>query len=130
MAKILIVDDERTILELFRYIFEDAGYEVELAKNGLEALELLRAGIPDFIVLDVSMPAMSGKEFVIELGRRAAKDPRLSAIPFVVMTGGNFMDAELNKVFAAARGFVCFLPKMIPPEKVLEKAAEVLGSKP
>ena len=129
MAKILIVDDERTILELFKYIFEDAGYEGGRAMNGLQALEQLRIGIPDFIVLDVSMPEMSGKEFVLELNKRAVKDPRLNSIPFVVMTGENFMDDELNKVFASARGFVCFFPKMIPPEKVLEKAVEIISGR-
>ena len=129
MAKILIVDDERTILELFKYIFEDAGYEVEVATNGLQALEQLSKGLPDFIILDVSMPEMSGKEFVLELNKQAVKDPRLNNIPFVVMTGENFMDAELNKVFASSRGFVCFFPKMTPPEKVLEKAVEILAGR-
>jgi len=129
MAKILIVDDEPTILELFKYIFEDAGHEVALAKNGRQALDMLRGATPDFIVLDVSMPEMSGKEFVIELNRLALREPRFGRIPFVVMTGENFMEVELNKVFTLARGFVCYLPKMTPPEKVLEKAEEVLGGR-
>jgi len=129
MAKILIVDDEPTILELFKYIFEDAGHEVALAKNGRQALDMLRDATPDFIVLDVSMPEMSGKEFVIELNRLALREPRFGRIPFVVMTGENFMEVELNKVFTLARGFVCYLPKMTPPEKVLEKAEEVLSGR-
>lgn len=130
MAEILIVDDESTILELFKYIFEDAGHKVALAHNGRQALDALRDTTPDFIVLDVSMPEMSGKEFVIELNRLAGKEPRLGRIPFVVLTGENFMDAELNKVFSKARGFVCCFPKMTPPEKVLEKAEEILGGRP
>ena len=96
MAKILIVDDEPTILELFKYIFEDAGHEVALAKNGRQALDMLRGATPDFIVLDVSMPEMSGKEFVIELNRLALREPRFGRIPFVLMTGENFMEVELN----------------------------------
>ena len=127
MAEIFIVDDEPTIRELFKYIFEDAGHEVTLANNGREALERLEDYTPDFMVLDVSMPEMSGKEFMIELLLRAEGEPRLADIPFVVMTGENFMEAELNKVFASARGFVCYFPKMTPPEAVLEKASEVLG---
>ena len=127
MAEILIVDDEPSILALFRYVFEDAGHEVLTAKNGLEALETLDRITPDFMVLDVSMPEMSGKEFVVELNRRAALDARLGGIPFVVMTGENFMEAELNKVFSRARGFVCYFPKMTPPEIILQKALEILG---
>lgn len=127
MAKILIVDDENSIRELFRFIFEDAGHAALLAGNGREALAVLQEVIPDFIVLDVSMPEMSGTEFIMELKRRAARTPGLDDIPFVVMTGENFMDIELNKIFASARGFVCYFPKMTPPEQVLEKAEEVLG---
>lgn len=126
MAKILIVDDEAAIRELFRYVFEDAGHEVSLANNGREALDALQARPPDFMVLDVSMPEMTGTQFITELGRRALRDPKLKNIPFVVMTGENFMETELNKIFGLAHGFVCFFPKMIPPETVLEKAEEVL----
>jgi len=129
MARILVIDDENSIRELFRYIFEDAGHEVVLANNGREALAVLEATIPDFMVLDVSMPEMSGIEFIAELKRLAARKSELNDIPFVVMTGENFMEAELNKVFASARGFVCFFPKMTPPEQVLEKAVEVLESR-
>lgn len=129
MAKILIVDDEPAIRELFKYVFEDAGHEVALANNGREALDALQGGAPDFMVLDVAMPEMTGTEMIEELGRRAAGDPRLNNIPFVVMTGENFMESELNKVFARAAGFVCFFPKMIPPERLLEKAEEILRSR-
>lgn len=129
MASILIVDDEATIRDLFRYIFEDAGHAVALANNGKEALEALRASVPDFIVLDVSMPEMSGPQFALELKRLAQRDRRYGGIRFVVMTGENFMDSGLNSVFASTPGFVCFFPKMIPPEKVLEKAEEVLNSR-
>ena len=126
MAKVLIVDDEPAILELFKYVFEDAGHQVALAKNGREAVEVVSAAPPDFIILDVAMPVMSGKEFAMEFKKLAARDGRLRDIRFVVMTGENFMDAGLNSVFASTPGFVCYFPKMIPPEKVLEKAEEVL----
>lgn len=124
--KALIIDDESSIRDLFRFVFEDAGIEVGVAANGQEALDVLQAEIPDFMVLDVSMPVMTGKEFVLELNKRALRDPRLNGIPFVVMTGENFMDPELNKVFSSAKGFICYFPKMTPPEQVLAKAQEVL----
>ena len=100
-----------------------------LAENGRQALEVIKGLVPDFMVLDVAMPEMSGKEFIIELGRQAARDRRLDGIPFVVMTGENFMGSELNRVFASRPGFVCFFPKMIPPDRVLEKAAEILKNR-
>lgn len=129
MAKILVIDDEPSIQVFFKFVFEDASHEVELANNGLEALKALQTGIPDFMIVDVSMPEMTGPQFITELGVRAQKEPRLNSIPFVVMTGENFMNAELDKLFSLAPGFVCFFPKMTSPETVLAKAEEVIKSR-
>lgn len=126
MVKVLVVDDEQAILDLFRYVFKDAGYIVSVAKNGREALTAVAAAVPDFIILDVSMPEMSGKEFALELKRLSLRDARLAGIRFVVMTGENYMDPVLNSAFASVSGFSGFFPKMTPPEKVLEKAEELL----
>lgn len=127
MAKILIIDDEPTIRELYNFIFSDAGHEVLLAENGLAALETLKAHTPDFMVVDVSMPVMTGKDFIAELSRRGRTDPRLNKIPFCVMTGENFMEAELNSAFATKPGFVCYFPKMVVPETVLAKVEEEIA---
>jgi CheY-like chemotaxis protein len=127
MGKILIVDDEPTIRELFDCVFTDAGHSVLTAANGKEALEVLRAETPDFMVVDVSMPVMTGRDFIVELGRRARTDRRLDGIHFCVMTGENFMEGGLNRAFAERPGFICYFPKMVPPETVLAKAEETLG---
>ena len=129
MAKILIVDDEPSILQLFKYEFEDAGHMVALAKNGREALDAVAADLPDFIVLDLAMPEMSGKEFAMEFKRLSLSNPKLCNVHIVVMTGEDFLEASLNKVFSVIQGFVCFFPKMTPPEKVVEKAEEVLSKR-
>lgn len=129
MSRVLLIDDEPSIRELFRYSFEDAGYEVAVAKDGREALDMLQDNIPDFMVLDISMPVMSGTEFIQELKLLAEGDPRLGRIPFVVMTGENFMGSDINDVLVSVPGFVCFFSKMTPPEEVCEKAGEVLGSR-
>ncbi len=126
MAKVLVVDDEHSIRELFKYVFEDAGYSVELAENGVEALDCIAKNLPDFIVLDIAMPVMSGKEFALEFKRLSLRNPKLKDVRIVVMTGENFMDQNLDNVFASIPGFVCYFPKMVPPEQVLEKAKEVL----
>src|SRR3989338_4379416 len=78
MSKVLIVDDEPAIRQLFQYVFEDEGYEVSTASNGLEALQALAVGAVDLIILDVSMPEMDGRDFVQELTRRAARTPWLA----------------------------------------------------
>jgi DNA-binding response OmpR family regulator len=62
MKRILIVDDEESIRLLYREELEEEGFEVELAKNGEEALEKLPFFKPDLITLDIKMPGMDGIE--------------------------------------------------------------------
>jgi CheY-like chemotaxis protein len=83
MTDILVVDDDRGIRETLGDVLSDEGYRVRLARDGGEALTLLRQGRPpDLILLDLSMPGMSGAEFLkAQLG-----DPKLAAIPVVVLS--------------------------------------------
>ena len=61
---VLVVDDDPDIRKLLRRAFEDVGFSVDTATNGLEALEKVRTVGPDAIVLDLCMPVMSGQEFL------------------------------------------------------------------
>ena len=63
MAKLLIVDDERVIRENLQALFEDEGYEVVLAANGVKAVEKFVDEKPDLILMDVMMPRMDGYAF-------------------------------------------------------------------
>ena len=60
MKKILIVDDEANICLILDNIFTDAGYSVETASDGLQALEKMKRFIPEIMVLDKNMPRMDG----------------------------------------------------------------------
>lgn len=62
MKRILVVDDEKHIRELYRSELEDEGYSVILAASGKEALEEIQSSPPDLIVLDIQMPGMDGIE--------------------------------------------------------------------
>jgi CheY-like chemotaxis protein len=80
---VLIVDDDPSLLEVTSFVLESEGMAVETAKNGEEALALLRSGrLPALVLLDLMMPVMNGWEFLDEV----AKDPVLKMIPVVVMT--------------------------------------------
>jgi len=81
-ASVLIVDDDADNREVLGEVLSDAGYSVVFARDGAEALALLRGLRPDVILLDLNMPIMDGLEF------RAAqrRDPALARIPTVVMT--------------------------------------------
>jgi two-component system, response regulator, stage 0 sporulation protein F len=62
MKKIMIVDDEENIRILYKEELEEEGFEVELAKNGQEALDKICSFHPDLITLDIKMPGMDGIE--------------------------------------------------------------------
>lgn len=108
MRPVLIVDDEADIVELLTMGLEDAGFVVSSARNGQEALDLLRAGLrPGLIFLDLMMPVMTGREFCAV----RATDPELASIPVVVITGA---------------GNVQTLPELAGPiVRVVEKPCEL-----
>lgn len=65
--RVLLVDDDPTLLTTLVDLFEDAGYEVHTATDGLAALTSLRRSIPDAVVADVRMPGLSGDRLAAEL---------------------------------------------------------------
>ena len=83
---VLIVDDDPNLLEVTSFVIESEGMAVETARNGEEALALLRTGrLPRLVLLDLMMPVMSGWEFLEEV----AKDASLKPIPVVVLTAAD-----------------------------------------
>lgn len=69
MPKILIVEDEKNLAAAYQTILEKHGYEVLLAYNGQEALDVVAKGTPDLILLDMKMPKMGGLDFLRELDK-------------------------------------------------------------
>ena len=82
MKRILIVDDHAPVIRVLRLGLEDAGYEVDSVSNGSECLVKLCDGLPDFLVTDVDMPRMGGKELCLAI---EAQFPDRS-FPIVVLT--------------------------------------------
>lgn len=127
MPKILIIDDEYSIRTLFEYMFKDAGYEVATAKNGKDALQKLNDFIPDIMLVDIAMPEMDGPTFILSLKKLAGTRNELSAIPFIVLTGENYMKVGAHHAFQNNPNCKSFLPKMTPPERVTSLAGSILG---
>lgn len=65
MFRILIVDDERSMRELLERVFRREGYSVNVAENGIKALEMLRNGVYDLVISDVKMPGLTGLELLV-----------------------------------------------------------------
>jgi len=116
MKRILIVDDDYSIRELYKYIFADLGYEVETAENGTDGLGKVPIFKPDCMLIDISMPEMTGAEFAMKL--HESPDPEWRKIPFVVMTGGSCMDVSMQYTFQENSSCKAFLPKMTNPNTI------------
>lgn len=81
LYRILIVDDEPTIREVGKMLLESRGYEVITAGDGFEGLLALKGSLPDIIISDLSMPNMSGFEFLSVVRRR------FPTVPVIVISG-------------------------------------------
>ena len=105
MANVLIVDDDRRLLEATAALLESAGHTVRCAVDGEHALRLARAGRIDIVLTDYTMPVMDG----LQLARAIDLDPVLSAIPVVLVSavatppGRSSIRFSLRKPFTGAR---------------------------
>jgi two-component system phosphate regulon response regulator PhoB len=80
--RILVVEDEADMAELVAMRLRREGYLVEVAPDGLRALETIRAAAPDLAIVDIMLPVLSGTDLVTEM----RQDPRTSAVPIIMMT--------------------------------------------
>src|SRR5438270_3338609 len=80
--RVLVVEDERTIRHSISGYLQDAGYTVDEAENGAEALNRMRDAIPDVVVLDLLMPIMGGRAFV----QACREDARLGGVTVVLLS--------------------------------------------
>lgn len=77
-TKVLIVDDDEFLLEMYALKFKESGFEVDIAANGKKALAKIQEFKPDVVLLDVVMPAMDGFEVLQEIrSKKLAPDARI-----------------------------------------------------
>jgi CheY-like chemotaxis protein len=79
---VLIADDDRLICESLADLFADCGHEVTIAHSGPEVLTMLRQRRPQLLLLDLSLPVLSGRD----VAKRIVEDEDLSTIPFCVLS--------------------------------------------
>ncbi|MDQ2977961.1 MAG: response regulator [Acidobacteriota bacterium] len=114
--RILLVEDDASVLEGVRRLLSAAGYEVETARNGLEALERVNHQKPDAIILDLVMPVMTGWEFLSIRQRHGTLD----RIPVIVWSGDEVSMPGLI-------GFGISLRKPVSPERLLGTLERLLA---
>ena len=125
--KILVVDDEPDVRNFLATCLTDAGFNVETAKDGVDALEKVAKSVPDLITLDMVMPRQSGTRVMREL---RAND-RTAHVPVIVITAhakdefGSDEIKELN-AFAARLKPKFVMEKPITPAKLVKAIADIL----
>jgi len=99
---VLIVDDESAGRETLQSVLEGEGYQLEMAENGVQAIEKAKKLLPDVILLDVMMPGMTG----FEVCQRIRSDPEIAEIPIIVLTALDDRESLLTALKAGADDFI------------------------
>ncbi len=120
--RVLVIDDAGLVRLYYRGILEEAGYEVDEALNGLEAIEKLLQQPADLLIVDVNMPQMDGLSFLKLLRRQAMP---LCATPALVASSEA---GEQDKQAARIAGANGYLVKALGKETLLEYAALLCGA--
>lgn len=102
MSTVLIVDDDPTARETLVAMLENEGWDLQLAKDGIQALRMLEKLQPDLILLDVMMPGMDG----FEVCRRIRATPALAEVPILILTALDDRDSLLRGIEAGADDFL------------------------
>lgn len=119
-TKLLVVDDEPRTAELTAEILRRAGYSVDVAGSGTEALERIRAGSPDLMLLDYEMPDMEAPEVLDSLRSGADRIP----FPVIILTGARHSPAD--QVVGIERGATDYIVKGTDRQVMLARVRGVL----
>ncbi|RJQ55013.1 MAG: response regulator [Nitrospiraceae bacterium] len=118
-AKVLVVDDEKDILELVSYNLRKEGFDTETSTDGENALRMVRKNHYDLIVLDLMLPGIQG----MELCRILKSSENTSSIPVIMLTAKS---EELDKVLGLEMGADDYITKPFSPRELIARVKAVL----
>ncbi len=121
--KILIIEDDKILADMYAVKFDKVGYEVVETQNGIEGLNLAKTINPDVVLLDVILPEMDGFSILIEL----KKEKNTKKLPVILLTNlGQQGDIEKGKLLGATD----YLTKSnTTPAEVIERVKKILDKK-
>lgn len=119
MAKVLVVDDEPNIVLSLEFLMEQAGFEVATAEDGEQALAQVRDDQPDLLLLDISLPGISGFD-VLE---RLRSEEATARLPIIMLTAHG-RDVEREK--GMALGADDYITKPFSTQALVEKVKTLL----
>ena len=123
MQKILIVEDEEMLQRAYYRLLVGEGYEVNVAGDGFEALQVLEVFEPDLILLDILMPRMDGLEFLERAGLKE-NYPKIKVVAFT-----NFSDDSMTKKAIKLGASGSLLKSEMSPKDLLQMVKKQLKSK-
>lgn len=123
MAKILVFDDEPSILLMIKKMLEKAGHEVDIALNGREGMELFENNKPDLVITDIIMPEKEGLETIIEI-RKKHPDMKIIAI-----SGGGRIGPNGYLPGAKLLGANMVFQKPLDQKEFIEAVTKLLNDK-
>lgn len=118
-SKILIVEDDRNIIELLTYNLEQAGFDVHAVFDGAAALKHAVAEMPNLIILDLLLPEIDG----LEVCRLLKRDQRTAVIPVIMLTAKG---EEIDRIVGLELGADDYIAKPFSPREVVLRVRAVL----
>jgi phosphate regulon transcriptional regulator PhoB len=119
MKRVLIIEDDKDIIELVRYNLEKEGFRVASAEDGATGLAQARSSPPDLVVLDLMLPRLPGLEICRELRR----DPKLPRLPILMLTARG---DEADRVVGLEMGADDYVSKPFSPRELVARVKALL----
>ena len=114
MKRILIIEDDRDIVELVRYNLTNEGFQVSAAHDGSTGLSTLKKTPPDLLLLDLMLPKLSG----LEICREVRRDDSLNRLPILMLTARG---EEADRVVGLEMGADDYVTKPFSPRELLAR---------
>lgn len=120
MANVLVVDDEPNIVLSLEFLMEQAGFQVTTAEDGEQALESVKNAQPDLILLDISLPGISGFDVLEQLRGQ----PDTASLPIIMLTAHG---REVEREKGMALGADDYITKPFSTQTLVEKVKALLN---
>ncbi|SEL46775.1 response regulator transcription factor [Halomonas daqiaonensis] len=120
MSKVLVVDDEANIVLSLEFLMQQAGFQVDTAEDGESALACIDDSPPDLVLLDISLPGISGFD-VLE---RLRGDPNHAKLPIIMLTAHG---REVEREKGMALGADDYITKPFSTQALVEKVKKLLA---
>ena len=119
--KVLIIEDDNFLSDLYKIQFEKSGYKVVQSYDGLDGLSKISIETPSVVVLDLILPELSG----LEVLERLKKDPKFARIPVVVLS--NIRDEEKMKKTLTLGAVGYIIKPTLTPKQIVEEVGRYIG---